>query len=186
MSESTKDDNLNPTPESETQEAEAVEATPTDGPTPEEAQPEAEEAASGDAPERESAAEGTPSAEAAFSEEEPSATPEPAPESPAPRATEKKDESLPAALDPKASSPFASGDLYSDPYGEEEFDLTRGDFEAMLSEHQDAYGEVREGEIVRAKVLRVSDAAVILDFGFKSEGSVPRDEFKDTDVNSHS
>jgi small subunit ribosomal protein S1 len=179
MSESTKDETLDPTPESETPEAEAVEATPTDAPTPEEAQPEAKEAASDDTPEGESVVEQASSAEGEAPEEEGSATPEPAP---APKAKGKKDQSLPAALDPKASSPFASGDLYSDPYGEEEFDLTRGDFEAMLSEHQDAYGEVREGEIVRAKVLRVSDAAVILDFGFKSEGSVPRDEFKDTDA----
>ncbi|NNM04153.1 MAG: 30S ribosomal protein S1 [Gemmatimonadetes bacterium] len=88
---------------------------------------------------------------------------------------------MPAALDPKASSPSAMGDLYSDPYGEEEFDLSRDDFEAILSQHQDTFGEVKEGEIVRAKVLRVSDASVILDFGFKSEGAVPRDEFKETD-----
>ncbi len=43
-------------------------------------------------------------------------------------------------------------------------------------------GLVKEGEIVKAKVLRVTDSAVILDFGFKSEGAVPRDEFKDSDA----
>jgi len=179
MSESTKDETLNPTPESETPEPEAVEATPTDIPTPEEAKPEAAEAASEETLEGAAPVEDTPSAEAAPTEEAP-ATPEPAPAIPAPDAKGKMDQSIPAALDPKASSPSATGDLYSDPYGEEEFDLTRGDFEAMLSEHQNAYGEVREGEIVKAKVLRVSDAAVILDFGFKSEGSVPKDEFKDS------
>ncbi len=74
------------------------------------------------------------------------------------------------ALDPTASAPSAMGDLYSDPYGEEEFDLSREDFQALLSQHQDAIGEVKEGEIVKAKVLRVTDSSVILDFGFKSEG----------------
>jgi small subunit ribosomal protein S1 len=88
----------------------------------------------------------------------------------------------PAALDPKASAPSATGDLYSDPYGEESLDLSRDDFEAMLSEHQNAIGEVKEGEIVNATILRVTDSSVILDFGFKSEGSISREEFKDTDV----
>src|SRR5438046_6008306 len=32
---------------------------------------------------------------------------------------------------------------------------------------------------VKSKVLRVTDTAVILDVGFKSEGAVPIDEFKD-------
>ena len=39
--------------------------------------------------------------------------------------------------------------------------------------------QIVEGEIVKSKVLRVTDNAVILDVGFKSEGSVPLDEFKD-------
>jgi small subunit ribosomal protein S1 len=184
MSESTKDEDLNTEPETQ----DAVEGNPTDAPTdastdastdaqpPEEAQQEAPEAAEEDpaeeAPEAE-VAEEAPIAEEASAEEAPDPSPE------APETTQGK--ALPAALDPKAVAPSAMGDLYSDPYGEEEFDLTRGDFEALLSEHQSAFGEVKEGEIVRAKVLRVSDAAVILDFGFKSEGSVSRDEFKDTD-----
>jgi small subunit ribosomal protein S1 len=88
----------------------------------------------------------------------------------------------PAALDPRASAPSAMGDLYSDPYGEESLDLSRDDFEALLSQHQDAIGEVKEGEIVKATILRVTESSVILDFGFKSEGAIPREEFKDTDV----
>ena len=43
-------------------------------------------------------------------------------------------------------------------------------------------GDVREGEIVHAKVLRVTESMVILEFGFKSEGAVPLDEFKDRDA----
>ena len=72
-------------------------------------------------------------------------------------------------------SPSALGD----PYGDEEFDLSREDFEKLLSEHEDMIGEFREGEIVNAKVLRVTENSVILDFGFKSEGSVALEEFKD-------
>ena len=74
-----------------------------------------------------------------------------------------------------------SPELHSDPYGEEELDISSADFEALLSEHAMTMGDFREGEIVKAKVLRVTDTMVILEFGFKSEGAVALDEFKDRD-----
>ncbi|MEJ2541577.1 MAG: 30S ribosomal protein S1 [Gemmatimonadota bacterium] len=72
-----------------------------------------------------------------------------------------------------------SPELIYDPYGEEELDIPRSDFESLLEEHQSDFQHIREGEIVEAQVLRVTDSAVILEFGFKSEGSVAQDEFKD-------
>jgi len=72
-----------------------------------------------------------------------------------------------------------SPELLFDPYGEEVLDVSAEDFEALLSERADVMGDFREGEIVNAKVLRVTDSMVILEFGFKSEGAVPLDEFKD-------
>jgi small subunit ribosomal protein S1 len=72
-----------------------------------------------------------------------------------------------------------SPEFLSDPYGEEEFDLSRDGFEALLHEFGGQMQNAREGEIVKAKVLQVTSTAVILEFGFKSEGSVPIDEFKD-------
>ena len=45
--------------------------------------------------------------------------------------------------------------------------------------YEGTMSQIVEGEIVKSKVLRVTDNAVILDVGFKSEGSVPLDEFKD-------
>jgi len=205
MSESTKDETLNPSPDSNPQDQDAVEPPTNESPDAEseeaqepegQAEPEAEgderppveteapaEDAAEDEPEAETAeeaeaeAEDAPEAEAAAeeAEEEPEAEAvAEEPEAPAEPRT-------PAALNPDASAPLAMGDLYSDPYGEEEFDMSRGDFEAMLSKHQDTIGEVKEGEIVKAKVLRVTESSVILDFGFKSEGSVSKDEFKDAD-----
>jgi small subunit ribosomal protein S1 len=53
------------------------------------------------------------------------------------------------------------------------------DYEKMLSMYEGTMASIAEGEIVKSKVLRVTDNAVILDVGFKSEGSVPLDEFKD-------
>ena len=75
-----------------------------------------------------------------------------------------------------------SPELLADPYGEEILDISAADFEALLSDHADVMGDFREGEIVHAKVLRVTDSMVILEFGFKSEGAVPLDEFKDHDA----
>jgi small subunit ribosomal protein S1 len=51
---------------------------------------------------------------------------------------------------------------------------------ATMSEmYEGTLSNIQEGEIVKSRVLRVTDAAVILDVGFKSEGAVPIDEFKD-------
>src|SRR5918998_483076 len=63
-------------------------------------------------------------------------------------------------------------DLYDEDYSDE-------DYEQMLSMYEGTMASIAEGEIVKSKVLRVTDNAVILDVGFKSEGSVPLDEFKD-------
>ena len=63
-------------------------------------------------------------------------------------------------------------DLYDEEYSDE-------DYEQMLSMYEGTMSQIVEGEIVKSKVLRVTDNAVILDVGFKSEGSVPLDEFKD-------
>src|SRR3979490_2625430 len=49
----------------------------------------------------------------------------------------------------------------------------------MTEMYEGTLSNIEEGEIVKSKVLRVTDAAVILDVGFKSEGAVPIDEFKD-------
>src|SRR2546423_1309951 len=48
----------------------------------------------------------------------------------------------------------------------------------MTELYEGTLSNIEEGEIVKSKVLRVTDAAVILDVGFKSEGAVPIVEFK--------
>ena len=53
------------------------------------------------------------------------------------------------------------------------------EIEKMSEMYEGTLSNIEEGEIVKSKVLRVTDAAVILDVGFKSEGAVPIDEFKD-------
>jgi len=72
-----------------------------------------------------------------------------------------------------------SPELIFDPYGEEVLSTSKEEFEALLEQFSGGFQAFREGEIVNATVLRVTDASVILEFGFKSEGSVALDEFKD-------
>ena len=70
-----------------------------------------------------------------------------------------------------------SVNIRADLFDEEEYDLE--EYEALLAMYEDTLTHIEEGEIVKARVLRVSDKAVILDVGFKSEGSVQLDEFKE-------
>ncbi|MEX2583032.1 MAG: 30S ribosomal protein S1 [Gemmatimonadota bacterium] len=67
--------------------------------------------------------------------------------------------------------------IRADLFDEDEYDLE--EYEAMLEMYEDTLTNIEEGEIVTARVLRVTDKVVILDVGFKSEGSVALDEFKD-------
>ena len=75
-----------------------------------------------------------------------------------------------------------SEELVMDPYGEEELSISSDEFEALLESHEGSHQTFREGEIVTARVLRKTDNAAILEFGFKSEGSVALDEFRDPDA----
>jgi small subunit ribosomal protein S1 len=63
----------------------------------------------------------------------------------------------------------------------EEDEYTQEEYDAMLEMYEETLSSIQEGEIVKARVLRVTDNAVILDVGFKSEGAVARDEFKNPD-----
>lgn len=65
-------------------------------------------------------------------------------------------------------------DLEAGEYSDDEFD-------EMLAMYEETLSEIVEGEIVKASVLRKTDSVVILDVGFKSEGAVPLDEFRDPD-----
>ncbi len=78
----------------------------------------------------------------------------------------------PAALHATATTLKVRADLYDEEYSESEY-------ETMLSMYEGTMSQIVEGEIVKSKVLRVTESAVILDVGFKSEGSVLLDEFKD-------
>jgi small subunit ribosomal protein S1 len=77
----------------------------------------------------------------------------------------------PAPRGAGATFPVRS-DLYDEEYSDD-------DYQSMLELYEGTLQSIQEGEIVRSKVLRITESHVILDVGFKSEGAVPIDEFKD-------
>ncbi|HYH84492.1 MAG TPA: 30S ribosomal protein S1 [Pyrinomonadaceae bacterium] len=81
-----------------------------------------------------------------------------------------------------ASTPAASpsGDAVSAHETDEE--ENRGgadafDFGAMLDQYEQEQAAFQEGSVVRGNVVGVNDRMVVIDFGFKSEGAVPVEEF---------
>jgi small subunit ribosomal protein S1 len=65
----------------------------------------------------------------------------------------------------------------------EEDDEPRGggdfDFGAMLDQYEQEQAAFQEGSVVRGTVVGVTERAVVIDFGFKSEGIVPVEEFQE-------
>lgn len=54
------------------------------------------------------------------------------------------------------------------------------DFGEILARHEESHrSEINENEVVKGRVIKITDQAVIIDVGFKSEGVVPIEEFKD-------
>jgi small subunit ribosomal protein S1 len=60
----------------------------------------------------------------------------------------------------------------------EDDEYTEEEYGAMLEMYDQTLSNIEEGEIVKARVLRITENAVILDVGFKSEGAITKDEFK--------
>ena len=62
---------------------------------------------------------------------------------------------------------------------EDEQSYNEAQFQELLAQYEPTLQSLQEGQIVKARVVRVTDRAVILDVGFKSEGAVPLEEFRD-------
>jgi small subunit ribosomal protein S1 len=53
------------------------------------------------------------------------------------------------------------------------------EYERLLDMYDVSFKNFAEGEVVKGTVLQVSDSEVIVDVGYKSEGIIPVDEFRD-------
>src|SRR5678810_1026309 len=58
-------------------------------------------------------------------------------------------------------------------------DMDPQEFAAMLDIYDDSFRNMAEGEVVKGTVLKVTDTAVVVDVGYKSEGLIQLDEFLD-------
>ncbi|HEY0407707.1 MAG TPA: S1 RNA-binding domain-containing protein, partial [Pyrinomonadaceae bacterium] len=56
------------------------------------------------------------------------------------------------------------------------------DFGAMLDQFEQEQAGFQEGEVVRGKVVGISERGVVIDFGYKSEGIVNQAEFTENGV----
>src|SRR5712692_9066210 len=84
-------------------------------------------------------------------------------------------ENLPESKSEPAATPHSHLRVRSDLHEE----YSPDEIAKMTELYEGTLSNIEEGEIVKSKVLRVTDTAVILDVGFKSEGAVAIDEFKD-------
>ncbi len=58
-------------------------------------------------------------------------------------------------------------------------DYSQDELETMMEMYNGTMASIEEGEIVKSRVLDIRDNMVVLDIGFKSEGTIPLEEFKD-------
>ena len=58
-------------------------------------------------------------------------------------------------------------------------DMDPQDYAAMLGLYDDSFRNMAEGEVVKGTVLKVTDSAVVVDVGYKSEGLIQIHEFLD-------
>ncbi len=66
----------------------------------------------------------------------------------------------------------AKKNFQNEEYSQEEF-LT------LAKLYADSFKDVKEGELVKGKIVRIQNDNVIIDVGFKSEGSIPKNEFRE-------
>ena len=57
------------------------------------------------------------------------------------------------------------------------YDYTQEEFEALANLYTESFRDVKQGELVKGKLVRIQGDNVIIDVGFKSEGTILRSEF---------
>ena len=60
--------------------------------------------------------------------------------------------------------------------GDQDQMLTEASFEAL---YEESLKSIKEGEVVRGSIIQVTDDYVMVDIGYKSEGQISVNEFKD-------
>src|SRR5215210_4415584 len=61
----------------------------------------------------------------------------------------------------------------------EEDEYSSEEYDRLMELYNGTLASIEEGEIVKSRVREIRDNLVVLDIGFKSEGTIPLEEFKD-------
>lgn len=65
-------------------------------------------------------------------------------------------------------------------FNDEEY--SQEEFLALAKLYSDSFRDVKEGEMIKGKIVRVQGDNVIVDVGFKSEGTIPKIEFPESEL----
>lgn len=82
----------------------------------------------------------------------------------------------------EAAKVLVTGDDYEKAkklFNNEEY--SQEEFFALAKLYTESFKDVKEGELVKGRIVRIVGDNVILDVGFKSEGSVPKNEFYESE-----
>ncbi|MAT57080.1 MAG: 30S ribosomal protein S1 [Melioribacteraceae bacterium] len=60
-------------------------------------------------------------------------------------------------------------------------DYSQEEFKALEKLYNESFKDIKEGEIIQGKIVGISDDNVVVDVGFKSDGTVPKNEFSATE-----
>src|SRR5712672_2217075 len=63
----------------------------------------------------------------------------------------------------------------------DEFEYTEQEYNELAKLYDNTFSSIHEGEIVKGKIVAITDMGVAIDIGFKSEGLVPITEFPNID-----
>ena len=58
-------------------------------------------------------------------------------------------------------------------------EYSQEEFLALARLYADSFRDVKEGELVKGKIVKIQGDNIIIDVGFKSEGSIPKNEFRE-------
>lgn len=60
-------------------------------------------------------------------------------------------------------------------------DYSFEEFSALSRLYSESFRDVKQGEVIKGRIVRVVGDTVIIDIGFKSEGTLPKDEFNNAE-----
>ncbi len=82
-------------------------------------------------------------------------------------------------VEPKKEIDIVEGKTYSsvEELDQMEQEYTEDEFEAMSRFYEDTLVDFKSGQVVVGKILAIGDKEVSIDIGFKSEGTIPVEEF---------